>query len=354
MEKQFNVPLKTLTTMGVGGNAQELIEISSVDDLVSAIKDAQNSGLDWRVLGGGSNSIFSDDGFKGLILKISFKGILFEEMENGKVQVTAQAGEVWDDFVEICCQKKLWGIENMSAIPGLVGALPIENVGAYGQECADVFVTCKAYDTVEGKIRSFYKDDCDFAYRHSRFNSEDAGRYIVLSVTLELDPKGKQCGHYPDVMDYLKGVEATEPMQMRKAISTIRFSKLPHWDDLGSSGSFFKNILTDKAGYEASVESLKSHVSEEDLTRYCQVCERFVMGDSYKIPTGLLLDVLGFAGHQVGGAAMYETQALIMVNKTGTAKADDVVNLAAEIQDKIKSVTGFELKIEPHMIGFKK
>lgn len=352
MEKLYNVPLKSLTTMGVGGNAHEFIEVTSVKELISAIKEAQKSGLNWRVLGGGSNSIFSDSGYDGLVIKIAFKGISFENNAEGKVLVTAQAGEVWDELVKTCCLKKLWGIENMSAIPGLVGALPIENVGAYGQECADVFVNCQAYDTQEDRIVSFYKEDCDFAYRHSRFNSKDAGRYIILSVSLMLDENGKQCGHYPDVMEYLKGQEATEPMQMRDAISSIRFSKLPHWDDLGSAGSFFKNILTDKQGYESSVESLKPHVTEENLKRYCEICERFVMGDSYKIPTGLLLDVLGFAGYQIGGAAMYETQALIMVNKTGNAKAEDVAKLASHIQEQVKEITGFDLKIEPHMVGF--
>lgn len=353
MKIQQQVSLKNLTTMGVGGKAQHFVVAHTSKDIIDAILYARQNQLSWRVLGGGSNSIFSDNLYQGLVIHVQSKGIEFKPQTGGKVHVIAEAGEVWDDLVETCCRKKLWGIENMSAIPGLVGALPIENVGAYGQECADVFVSCQAYDVEENKIVTFLKDDCDFGYRHSRFNSTDAGRYVVLSVCLELDENGSQCGHYPDVEAYLGGQEAQAPLEMRQAISSIRFSKLPHWDDLGSAGSFFKNIITDKQGYLASVTALEKHISAENLERYKNVCERFVLGDSYKIPTGLLLDVMGFAGYQVGGAAMYETQALIMVNKTGQAKAEDIYNLALQIQQKVKQLTGFELKIEPHMIGFK-
>jgi len=341
-----HVPLAPMTTMRVGGNARFFARIKSLTDLRNGVAFARSQNVPIFVLGGGSNMLVPSKGFPGLVLKIEFKGISYEE-DGSSICVITGAGEVWDDLVRDAVARGLWGIENLSLIPGTTGGAVVQNIGAYGVEARDSIVWVEAFDTQTMKIKKFSRDECSFGYRESIFKKNN--NLIVVRAAFDLVRDGTPHIEYQDVKTFFterKGISlwpshesADSPSlsNIREAIVAIRTSKMPS-SRLGTAGSFFKNPV----------------VSAEELARlkttYPEI-KAYLQGDgTVKLSAAWLLDKIGgFRGYRVGDAGTYEHQALVLVNY-GTATTENILSLAHEIKNIIKEKTNVTLEEEVVMM----
>ena len=240
---QENKSLKELNTFGVEALADYFCEVNSEQELIDIFKNEQIRNLPLLILGGGSNMLFTKN-FNGLVLHIKIDGIKVRE-QNSDRYVTAGGGVVWNDLVQHCVNHGYAGIENLSLIPGTVGAAPVQNIGAYGVELMDVFESCRAYDRIDKKIVEFDKDACKFSYRDSLFKRNGKDRYIITSVTLKLSTVPRLVLGYGAVLSELENRKIKNPSikDVSKVVSEIRVSKLPDPLTIGNSGSFFKNPI---------------------------------------------------------------------------------------------------------------
>lgn len=327
-----NISLASFTTMRAGGNARFFVHVKSVNDLIDAINFAQSRNLPIFILGGGSNTLASGNGFSGLVIKIEIKGITYDGS-----RVTAGAGEVWDDVVKYAVARNLWGIENLSLVPGTVGGAVVQNIGAYGVEARDIIFSVEAFDIEIMQIKTFLRDECEFGYRDSIFKKNK--NLIVVGATLELSQNNTPRIDYDDVKKYFENKEIVEPTldEIRSTIVAIRTSKMPA-PAIGNAGSFFKNPVVTKAEYEI----LKNRFPE---------IKTYVQGDNtYKLSAAWLIDHVGdWRGYRLGDAGVYEKQALILVNY-GTASSEEILSLAQEIKNDIKKKTGVILEEEVVML----
>ena len=350
IEVKNNVPLAPMTTFQVGGEARHYVEAGSEEDLRSALRYAEENGLDVFVLGGGSNVLISDQGFDGLVIKIALKGVSTMELpggpSTGAVVVTAMAGEDWDEFVGWCVRNGLAGIECLSGIPGLVGGTPIQNVGAYGQEVSETIVSVRALDRKDGSVVDISREDCGFEYRKSIFNTVEKGRYIVLSVTYVLEKGGKAKIAYKDLADSV-GVNASLS-DVREAVRKIRASKgmlvRQGGADSRSAGSFFKNPVVTADEFES--------VRKKALQESSEV-PHFPAADGHvKIPAAWLIEHSGFRkGFTLGNAGISTVHALALTNR-GEASASELIALKDRIAEAVFAKWGIELEPEPNLIGF--
>ena len=252
-EFRIDVPLADFTTIHLGGAARYFVACQKIDEIISAISFYRTTGDPMVVLGGGSNVVFPDHGFNGLVLKVELKGVSFAD-DGDYMIVTAQAGESWDDLVKVCVNKCLAGIECLSGIPGTVGATPIQNVGAYGQEVKDTIASVKVIDRGTLDMTEFNSSDCRFGYRSSRFKREDKDRYLIVEVGYRLKKRGEPIVRYQELNDFLRkrenGAENTETKEtnlkaIREAVLTLRKKKSmvidPQDPNSRSVGSFFVN-----------------------------------------------------------------------------------------------------------------
>ncbi|HAS85055.1 MAG TPA: UDP-N-acetylenolpyruvoylglucosamine reductase [Candidatus Yonathbacteria bacterium] len=327
-----NIKLAPFTTMRVGGNARFFARVNDVDDLNEAIIFAREKSLQIFILGGGSNTLVSGDGFSGLVIKIEIKGIAYKDN-----RVTASAGEMWDDVVRDAVSRNLRGIENLSIIPGTVGGAVVQNIGAYGVEAKETIFSVEAFDIKKNEIKIFHRDECEFGYRESIFKKNK--NLIVLSATFELAQHSTPHTDYEDVKKYFEDNEISEPTlsQIREAIVAIRTKKMPA-PPVGTAGSFFKNPVVSAQKYN----SLKNEFPE--IKAYDQ-------GDNtYKLSAAWLIDHVGkWRGTRRGDAGVHEKQALILVNY-GNASAEEMLSLAREIKNDIKKKTGVMLEEEVVMM----
>ena len=329
-----NISLKPYNTFGIEVQTKYFYKITNSHELKEIISRNQN--IHFRVLGGGSNVLFTNN-FKGLTLLIANKGIEVLEESKENITVEVQAGENWHEFVLWCLNHDYGGIENLALIPGSVGAAPIQNIGAYGVELTSVFKYCKALnkDTLEEEIIT--KKDCRFDYRSSIFKTTKKGKYIITSVCFKLQK-------FPHNVNIKYGVlkqtflnRSPKIQQVAAAVIKIRQSKLPNPKILGNSGSFFKNPLVSKSHYEL----LKA--SYPELPSFSSTNEQL------KIPAAWLIDHLGFKGTIHGGAGVHKNQALVLVN-LGTAKGKEVLDLAKKIQSSVKETFNISLETEVNIL----
>ena len=329
-----NISLKPYNTFGIEVQTKYFYKITNSHELKEIISRNQN--IHFRVLGGGSNVLFTNN-FKGLTLLIANKGIEVLEESKENITVEVQAGENWHEFVLWCLNHNYGGIENLALIPGSVGAAPIQNIGAYGVELTSVFKYCKALnkDTLEEEIIT--KKDCRFDYRSSIFKTTKKGKYIITSVCFKLQK-------FPHNVNIKYGVlkqtflnRSPKIQQVAAAVIKIRQSKLPNPKILGNSGSFFKNPLVSKSHYEL----LKA--SYPELPSFSSTNEQL------KIPAAWLIDHLGFKGTIHGGAGVHKNQALVLVN-LGTAKGKEVLDLAKKIQSSVKETFNISLETEVNIL----
>lgn len=354
MNIEENISLSQFTTMNVGGNARFFARVKDVDDLKSAIIFAREKSLPIFILGGGSNTLVSGNGFPGLVIKIEIKGISYEAE-----RVTAGAGEVWDDVARDAVAHNLWGIENLSLVPGTVGGAVVQNIGAYGVEARETIFSVEAFDIEEIKIKIFLRDECEFGYRESIFKKNK--NLVVMRATLNLSQNGTPLTDYEDVKRYFGENGITEPKlaEVREAIVAIRTKKMPV-SPVGTAGSFFKNPVVSAQKYESLINEfpeIKAY-AQGDITGYNIPCARseiqtpclcfsHSLGDNtYKLSAAWLIDHVGkWRGVRRGDAGVHEKQALILVNY-GTASADEILSLAQEIKNDIKEKTGVTLEEE--------
>lgn len=356
MNLQENIKLADLTTFGTGGEARYFMIATTEDDLVEALKFANERDLAVFILGEGSNTVFADSDFDGLVIQMSLKGIDFVDANQNMVLVRAAAGEVWDDVVAFAVENGFWGIENLSAIPGSAGAFAVQNVEAYGQGAYQVVYSVRVFDRQSNKMFTLDAEKCQFKYRYSIFNSSEKGRYIILETTLRLYRDTRPIIEYPDVIAYFAEKNSTKPtlVEIREAIVTIRANKFTKSFE-GKAGSFFKNLYLSPEEYQ----KMKGIFSEKkpDFVEELEIIKnKFVsIDDKIKIPTAWIIDkVLNLKGTRIGGAQISETQALAIINPEMRATSEDVRQLIDFVIDSVYECTGQKLEVEPELVGFDK
>lgn len=334
MELREYIPLREYSTFKTGGNARFFISATSVDILKEAIAFANTNKLPWIVLSGGSNVLFDDNGFDGLVIHIHIKGIQLTSGEGDVSTLCVGAGESWDDIVAYAVKNNLWGLENLSGIPGYVGASLVQNIGAYGAEVKDVFVSAQVLDTTLHDVRTVTIHDADFAYRHSMF--QDNEHLIITQVTFALTTKGQPQLSYKDLAQSTLTAESSVH-EVRDVVLAIRNQKFPSLDTHGTAGSFFKNPHITHAAYARLKE------------RY-PLIPGYIEGDLVKVPLAWILDnVLHLKGYTHGHASLYERQPLVMVATRG-ATTQEILALADEVIKKVFAATAINVVPEVTII----
>lgn len=333
------VSLAPYTTFQMGGTARWFARATNEEEIREAVEFAQERGLHFFVLGGGSNLLVRDTGFPGLVLHVELKGI---RQEGDSFDVAA--GEFWDHFVSYAVHRDYAGIECLAGIPGTVGATPVQNVGAYGQEVAETILKVRAFDTRSRQFAELDAAECGFAYRRSTFNSTERGRYIVTAVTYHLQPEGQPKLSYADLQRRFPAGANPTLTEVSDAVREIRHSKgmliVEGEADCRSAGSFFKNPVVDAAQYARmaaeSSGAIPSYPAGENRV---------------KLPAAWLVEHAGFPkGYQMGRAGISSKHTLALINRGG-AKADEVLALAETIRARVRERFGIELEMEPVVLG---
>ena len=340
---QENVSLAELTTFKIGGKAKYYAEINSTSELLEAFEWVNSKGLDYFILGGGSNTIFNDDTFPGIVIKINIMGIEVAEENDTSATIKAGAGEDWDELVERTVEMNLAGIEALSGVPGNTGATPVQNIGAYGQEVKDTIKYVEAYDTNKDKIVKLTNEECNFAYRDSVFKSSQKGRYIICFVAFKLSKEQAGIPKYKDVINYFKDKNITKPSlrEIRDAILEIRKGKFVNPAVMPNAGSFFKNPIVKKEIAE------KIMLKYPDIKLYPEDTKIFPNSDgSYKLAAGWLIDEAGFKGVEFEKVRIDPNHALVLENKGG-ATQKELMELVDKIKSKVFDIFEVELEIEP-------
>jgi UDP-N-acetylmuramate dehydrogenase len=331
--EMYNASLKNYTTLRIGGNAQ-MIDVTSTGELIEALMHVRAEGLFMCILGKGTNIFFAEKMENLLVIKMSIKGISLEEHDD-YVVITSYAGEAWDDIVTFAVKKNLWGIENLSYIPGTVGAAPVQNIGAYGAELSDVFVSLSALDTNTLNIVEINSAGCDFGYRSSLFKKE-IGRYVIISVPMKLSKKRAPKLTYRP-LDSLKQKQDVTLQEIRDMVIETRTAKLPDYNTYPNAGSFFKNPIIDKERAKIITEQYPA----------IQLVEH---GDYYKIPAAWLIEhVAEYKGIRTRNVGTWPNQPLVIVNY-GSANAQELLTFSEVIITKIKEKTGIVLEREVNFV----
>lgn len=331
-----NAPLAPFSTFRLPARAGELARLTSP----AALPDLLDTDLPVLLLGGGSNTLFVDD-YPGRIIVNRIRGIESEVIDQDRVLVTAAAGENWHELVRWTLERGLWGIENLAMIPGLVGAAPMQNIGAYGVELAHCLESVEVFDRHTGKIERLAASECNLDYRDSRFKRTD--RFVILGIRLELTMHGTPVLEYPSLIEELARhghAQPEDPRTVAAAVMRVRKRKLPDPGLIANAGSFFKNPVLDNAIAQDLAEQNPELPNWPDKPGYT------------KISAAWLIDQLGWRGHCVGGAQVFERHALVLIN-AGGATGDDVIKLAGAIAASVRQQFGVELQPEPMIIGGK-
>ena len=346
LEPLENVPLVPHCTMGVGGAARFFVEASDEATVTAAVRWAESRGVPLRVLGGGSNLVVADGGVDGLVMKIALRGIASREVGDA-VEVSAAAGEPWDPFVEHAVANGWGGLECLSGIPGLVGATPIQNVGAYGQEVSETVTAVRAFDRRSGEIVTLPSAGCGFGYRTSRFKSAEPDRFIVLGVTYRLARGGAPAIRYADLERDLsgRGIAAPSLGDVRASVLAIRRSKSmvldPGDPNRRSCGSFFLNPIVDAS----TLARVERAVGDAAMPRWPEP------GGRVKLSAAWLIERAGFRrGEGPGPVALSTRHSLAIVCREG-ARAADVAAFARAIRDHVAARFGVRLDPEPVLWG---
>jgi UDP-N-acetylmuramate dehydrogenase len=336
------VSLAGYTTLGVGGPARWFVEAADEATLLSARGWAQGRGVPLRVLGGGSNLVIADEGVEALVVRLALRGVESHDT-NGAVEVTAAAGEPWDDFVRLTVERGWAGLECLSGIPGLVGATPMQNVGAYGQEVSDTITRVRALDTHLGAIVDVPAAQCGFAYRDSAFKQREPGRFVVLAVTYRLMPGGSPTLRYADVARHLaeRGTRAPRLTDARESVLAIRRAKSMVIDaadpNRRSCGSFFTNPIVSAE----ALRDLERRAADTSMPRWPQSDGRV------KLSAAWLIEHAGFRRGQREGAVGLSTRHALAIVAHDGARAADVLAFAGRIQQTVAERFGVRLTPEP-------
>ena len=332
-----NYSLAQHNTFGIDAKCSRFIEYATVCEAKEAVKSLTDSDMPLLLIGGGSNLLLTKD-FQGTVLHSAIKGISSTFIDGG-VLVRCGSGETWDDVVAHCVAQGWHGMENLSLIPGEVGASAVQNIGAYGAEVRDIIYKVEAVEIATGKSCFFINEDCEYAYRDSRFKHDWKNKYLIAHVTYRLSTVFNSHLDYGNIRKELdnKGIEHPTAQQLRQTIIDIRNAKLPDPKVEGNAGSFFMNPIVDMEKFN------------ELLAEYPDMPHYEIDEEHEKIPAGWMIDQCGWKGKTLGKAGVHSKQALVLVNK-GCATGQDIVNLCETIQKDVKNKFGIDIHPEVNII----
>lgn len=339
MDIEKNVSLRALNTFGISAEASYLCHIRSHDDLSELIQTDIYQNEPHYILAGGSNILFTGD-FKGLIIKVDLKGIEISREDEDSVVLTVAAGENWHQLVMHAVEKQWGGIENLSLIPGTVGAAPMQNIGAYGVEIKNVVEKLEGIDLSSGGSRTYNNAECEFGYRESVFKTTLRKKIFISSVTLRLTKKNHQLNvEYGAIRDTLAANKVITPSikSISDAVIAIRQNKLPDPTKIGNAGSFFKNPTISSADYK------RLKFSHEDMPSYT------VDNQHFKIPAGWLIEQCGWKGKRINDVGVHPLQALVLVNY-GDGSGEEILKLSKKIQESVEEKFGIKLIPEVNIL----
>ncbi|WP_348825142.1 UDP-N-acetylmuramate dehydrogenase [Flavobacterium aestuarii] len=337
MEILNNFSLKNYNTFGIEAKARQFAAVQSIAELKAILKQNQNEKK--FILGGGSNMLLTKD-IDALVIHIDLKGKKIIKEDDDSVWIESQAGENWHQFVLWTINQNFGGLENMSLIPGNVGTTPVQNIGAYGTEIKDTFVSCEAISIASQEIKTFTNAECNFGYRESVFKNEVKDQYIITSVVYKLTKRNHKINtSYGDIQAELAKNNITAPglKDVSNAVIAIRKSKLPDPAELGNSGSFFKNPILLKTDFE------KIHQKFPEM-RFFDISETEV-----KVPAGWLIEQAGLKGKRFGDAGIHKNQALVLVNYGG-ATGQEILDVSKTVQDTVFEKFGIHIEAEVNVI----
>jgi len=338
MQIKENVSLKPYNTFHINVSAKYFAEFASVDELKELLTNYKPQTTNHLILGGGSNILFTKN-FDGFVLKNELKGIGLVKEDDAFYYVKANAGENWHQFVLYCISNNYAGIENLSLIPGNVGASPMQNIGAYGVEIKDVFYELEAYHVNDNAVQKFSLNDCEFGYRESVFKRKYKDQFVILNVTYKLGKQPLFNTSYGAIEEELKKMDVKELSikAISQAVINIRSSKLPDPKEIGNAGSFFKN---------PTVPNEKFHSLQNEFPKIVG----YPFGENEtKLAAGWLIEQCGWKGFREGDAGCHARQALVLVNY-GNAKGEEIYNLSSKIVESVKEKFGIELEREVNII----
>ena len=337
MEFHENFSLKNFNTFGIEAKARQFVAVHSITDLKTVLE--QHPDEKKFILGGGSNMLLTKD-IDALVIHVDLKGKKIINEDDNFVWVESQAGENWHEFVLWTIDQNFGGLENMSLIPGNVGTTPVQNIGAYGTEIKDTFVSCDAIKITNQEMKTFTKEECHFGYRESVFKNEVKDQYIITSVVFKLTKQNHKINiSYGDIALQLsnRNIQIPTLKDVSDAVIAIRQSKLPDPKELGNSGSFFKNPILLKSDFE------KIHQQFPEMKYY------EVSATEVKVPAGWLIEQAGFKGKRFGDAGVHKNQALVLVNY-GNATGQEILDVAKTIQATIFQIFGIHIEAEVNVI----
>lgn len=329
MDIKENISLKSKNTLGVESIARYFVEVENVIDLQDAIAWAREKNIEILILGGGSNVCFVENEVKKLVIKVCIRGI-----EKGEGLVIVGAGEEWDSFVEKGIVYDIPNIENLSLIPGTVGAAPVQNIGAYGVEVKDMIEWVEVCDSNVGKVKKLITDECNFSYRDSIFKHQEGKGYVITRVAFKIKKDAPVSIEYKDLAEYFNENKAPSKEEVRKAVISIRAGKFPSLESSGTAGSFFKNPIITKKQFE-------------EITTIYSSMPSYPAGEGkVKIPLAWVLDnVCGLRGYKDGNVWLHDKQPLVLVtNKKATAQ--DIKNFSEKIKQIVKEKINLDIEEE--------
>ena len=337
MKDFYDFNLKEHNTFGIDVKCCRFIEFESVDELLQIVNSLTDADKPLLVLGGGSNMLFTAD-YEGTVLHSAIKGHVAVQTDEG-IMLRCGSGEVWDGIVSLCVSNRMYGAENLSLIPGDVGASAVQNIGAYGAEAKDIILKVEAVDLQTGKMCEFTNEECEYAYRKSKFKGEWRNRFVITYVTYKLSEVFCPCLDYGNIRAELekRNIKVPTAEQLRNVIIDIRNEKLPDPKVEGNAGSFFMNPVVPKAKYE------------ELVARFGNVPHYSVDDNNEKIPAGWMIDQCGWKGKSLGKAGVHSRQALVLVNRGG-AEGKDIVALCDAIKRDVKDKFGIDIVPEVNII----
>ena len=337
MEIHKNYDLTKLNTFGINVRAKFFTEIKSELELQELFKLPEFQNNEKLFLGGGSNVLFTKN-FDGIVILNKLKGIEILKEDSQNMVIRSTSGEIWHDLVFFAVERNLWGLENLSFIPGTVGGALVENLGAYGAELCEVLENVEALDVKNGTKKTFRKEECGFSYHDSIFKKEWRGKYFILAVTLKLSKIEKKNIKYRAFTEYseISKLPLNSSKDISNAVTFIRKLKLPDPAVIGNAGSFFKNVFLEKEKLEELLKIYPNmpHYKEDEVM---------------KVPAGWLVEQTGWKGKRIGNTGVHEKHALVLVNH-GEATGEEIKNLAKEITDSVFSKFGLKLTPEVNLI----
>lgn len=335
MTSKFKASLKTYNTFGIEAVAKELVIVDSLEELKNLLPRLRTE--KFMFLGGGSNVLFIND-FDGLVVINHIKGLKAESIDDNDVKVSAMSGESWHEFVLWTLDQGYYGLENMSLIPGTVGAAPMQNIGAYGVEFKDVCLQVDALELATGEMKCFNFSECEFGYRESVFKRALKDKYFIYQVHIKLSRNSPIKASYGNIQDVLraKGIQQPNHRDISTAVIEIRSSKLPNPAELGNAGSFFKNPVVEKSQAEILLKEFPN-------------APNFPDGDKVKIPAGWLIEQCGFKGYRSGNTGSHKDQALVIVNYGG-ASGQEIYDYSEKVIAEVKKRFNFVLEREVNTV----